>query len=59
MNSFSNIKKITSILFILRILRMSMSVVTLIFSAKYFGVSIERDVWILATTFLVTICSAV
>lgn len=36
-----------------------MSVVTLIFSAKYFGVSIERDVWILVTTFLVTVCSAV
>lgn len=55
----ANIKKITSILFILRIFRMSMSMVTLIFSAKYFGVSMERDVWILVTTFLITICSAI
>lgn len=59
MNNTSSIKRVTSILFVLRILRMSMSVVTLIFSAKYFGVSIERDVWILVTTFLVTVCSAV
>lgn len=55
----ANIKKITSILFILRIFRMSLSMVTLIFSAKYFGVSMERDVWILVTTFLITVCSAV
>lgn len=55
----ANIKKITSILFILRIFRMSISMVALIFSAKYFGVSMERDVWILVTTFLVTLCSAI
>lgn len=59
MSDTFNIKKITSILSILRVLRMSMSVVILIFSAKYFGVSMERDVWILVTTFLMTICSAV
>lgn len=46
-------------LFVLRMLRMSLSMVTLLFSAKYFGVSMERDVWILVTAFLTTICQAV
>lgn len=57
--ALQNIKKITSYLFLLRLLRMSLSMVTLIFSAKYFGVSIERDVWVLVTTFLATFGSAV
>lgn len=54
-----NIKKTTFYLFILRLLRMSISIVTLPLTAKYFGVSIERDAWILTTTLLSTIGLAV
>ena len=54
-----NIKKVTTYLFTLRVLRTFLSVVTLIFSAKYFGVSIERDIWILASTLLVTVNAAI
>lgn len=55
----TSIKKTTSLLFVLRLFRLSLSMVTLIFSAKFFGVTVERDMWILATTVLTTICSAV
>lgn len=54
-----NIKKVTTYLFAIRILRTFLSVITLIFSAKYFGVSIDRDVWILASTLLTTINAAI
>ena len=50
-----NVKKTTFYLFILRLLRMSLSIVTLPLTAKYFGVSIERDAWILTTTLLSTV----
>lgn len=54
-----SIKKITFFLFALRVLRMLFSVVTLSLSATYFGVSVERDVWVLVSTFLAVICSAI
>lgn len=54
-----NIKKITSYLFALRLFRMSLSMVSLILSAKFFGVGMERDIWVLVTTFIVTVGSAV
>jgi len=50
-----NLKKTTFYLFILRFLRMSLSIMTLPLTAKYFGVSIERDAWILTTTFFSTV----
>ncbi|WP_347052937.1 murein biosynthesis integral membrane protein MurJ [Flavobacterium olei] len=50
----SNLKTTTFYLFILRLLRMSLSIVTLPLTAKYFGVSIERDAWILTTTIFST-----
>jgi putative peptidoglycan lipid II flippase len=53
--SQSNIKKTTFYLFILRLFRMSISIVTLPLTAKYFGVSIERDAWILITTLFSTV----
>lgn len=56
--SQTNIKKTTFVLFLLRVFRMSLSMVTLIFSAKYFGVSLERDMWVLVSTFLATIGAA-
>lgn len=54
-----NIKKITSFLFLLRVFKMSLSVVVLIVSAKYFGVNLDRDIWILASTFLLTTSAAI
>ena len=54
----TSIKKITSYLFILRIIRMLFSVITVTFTAKYFGVSIEKDYWVLVLTFTTTIVSA-
>ena len=53
-----SISKITILLFILRIIRIFISIVTLTFSAKYFGVSIERDTWILVTTVITTVGNA-
>lgn len=47
-----NVKRTTSILFILRIVRLLMSLVTVSLTAKYFGVSVEKDAWLLATAFL-------
>jgi len=50
-----NVKRTTYYLFILRLLRMSLSIVTLPLTAKFFGVSIERDSWILTMTLLSTV----
>ena len=54
-----NIKTTTFYLFLLRGIRLLLSIVALIFSAKYFGVSIQRDVWILVITFLTTLGAAI
>lgn len=54
-----SIKKITSYLFALRLFRMSLSMVSLILSAKYFGVSLERDMWVLVATLIATVGGAV
>lgn len=37
---------------------MSLSMVSLILSAKFFGVSMERDMWVLVTAFIMTLGSA-
>jgi putative peptidoglycan lipid II flippase len=57
--SQTNVKKTTFVLFILRLLRMSLSIVTLPLIAKYFGVSIERDAWILTMTLISTVGFAI
>ena len=44
-----SVKRTTSILFALRVLRMLMSLVTVTLTAKYFGVSVEKDAWLLVT----------
>ena len=41
-------RKKAAYIFILRILRLGLSVLNLSFSARYFGVSAEKDVWLLA-----------
>lgn len=46
-------------MFVLRLFRMSLSMVSLILSAKFFGVSMERDLWVLVTTFIGTVGGAV
>lgn len=38
---------------------MLLTIVTVTFSAKFFGVSVEKDVWVLSSTFLTTISMAV
>lgn len=53
--SAKNIKKITSFLFSLRILKLLISLLTVTYTAKYFGVSIEKDVWLLVSVTLTSI----
>ena len=43
------------ILFVLRIIKTAMQVLVLSLSAKFFGVSVERDVWIIASTLILAI----
>ncbi len=57
--AIQNVKKITSYLFVLRLFRMSLSMISLILSAKFFGVSVEKDIWVLITTFLLTFGAAI
>lgn len=51
-------KKTSLFLFILRLFRMAMNVVTVTFSAKFFGVSMEKDIWVLTLTIISTIIGA-
>ena len=53
-----SISKITSILFALRLIRMFINVLSAMVSAKFFGISLERDSWILALTITTIIVSA-
>ena len=54
-----NLRKISAYLFGLRLLRTGISVITLVLAAKFFGISIGRDVWILVSAFIATVNSAV
>lgn len=54
-----NLRKISTYLFGLRLLRTGISVITLVLAAKFFGISIGRDVWILVSAFIATVNSAV
>lgn len=54
----SGIKSVTAYLFVLRLLRLGISLITVTFTAKYYGVSIEKDIWLLVSTLIATICSA-
>mgnify|MGYP005883427123 CR=1 FL=1 len=44
-------------LFVLRFMRMLISVVSVTYTAKFFGVSVEKDMWVLASTFISTLIS--
>ncbi len=53
------LKKLTYVLFILRMLRVSISILTLPLIAKYFGANDEKDGWILATAIYSTLGLAI
>lgn len=53
-----SIKKTTTILFVLRLCRMFIGVLSAMVSAKFFGISLERDSWILSVTVTTIIVSA-
>lgn len=53
-----SIQKTTTILFALRLGRMFISVLSAMVSAKFFGISLERDSWILAITITTIIVNA-
>lgn len=52
-------KKASLYLFVLRLVRMAITVITVTFSAKYFGVSMEKDIWVLTLTIITTLVTAV
>jgi peptidoglycan biosynthesis protein MviN/MurJ (putative lipid II flippase) len=56
--SQSQTQKRTIILFGIRLLRMFVSILNLSLSAKFFGVSLQRDAWILSLGFIIVIDQA-
>lgn len=54
-----NLRKISAYLFGLRLCRTVLSIVTVSLSARYFGIGLERDVWILVSAFITTMNLAV
>ena len=50
-----NIKKTSIYLLFFRFLKIGFSILTLTLSAKYFGVSVEMDIWIIVSTAIATI----
>lgn len=54
-----NVTVTTFNLFLLRGLRMLLSIAALVFSAKYFGVSVQRDAWVFSITLFATLGAAV
>jgi len=58
-NNFVNSSNKTLGLFFFRILRSILSIATLVLSAKYFGVSVERDAWLLAFNCLIVVDLAI
>lgn len=54
-----NIKKRTFLIYGIRFFRMLVTLLTLSLVAKYFGVSIERDAWVIILTFFSALCLAI
>ncbi|WP_256003226.1 lipid II flippase MurJ [Pedobacter deserti] len=48
-------RKKATLIFVLRCVRLVIAVINLSFSAKYFGVNFERDVWLLALTSVIVL----
>lgn len=53
-----SVGKTSFILFCLRMARMVLAIFIVTLTAKYFGVSMQKDMWVLVTSFLTTIISA-
>lgn len=53
-----NIQKISFFLFTLKFLSLSTSLIVLALSAHFFGISSERDVWVLVTSFFLALTNA-
>jgi len=53
------LKRKASVLFILRLLKVGISILTLSLSAKYFGVSLERDIWLLTLNCILVLDMAI
>lgn len=51
--------KATVNLFLIRLIRTAITIITLTFSVKYFGVDMDRDIWVLTATLIATITQAV
>ncbi|HBI87696.1 MAG TPA: hypothetical protein DDY75_07380, partial [Sphingobacterium sp.] len=52
-------KKTASLLFVLKVIKAPLSIITLSLTAKYFGVSLEKDVWLLAFSFVIMVDLAI
>ena len=52
-------KKNTSLLFLIRIIKLLVGILNLSLTAKYFGVSLEKDVWLLAISVILFLDMAV
>ena len=50
-----NFKKISAYLILFRFIKIAFSIVTLILTAKFFGVSLEMDVWLIVSSAIATI----
>ena len=51
--------KISAFLLLFRFVKIAFSIITLILTAKYFGVSVEMDVWLIVSTAIATINLAI
>ncbi|MFD2598080.1 lipid II flippase MurJ [Sphingobacterium corticis] len=52
-------RKAASLLFLLKFLKAPLSIITLSLTAKYFGVSLDRDIWLLSFSFIIMIDLAI
>lgn len=50
-----NVKRTSSILFFLRVVKLLVSLITVSLTAKYFGVSVEKDAWLLVIALISSI----
>ncbi len=57
MSESVNIKKTTTLLFILRVSKFLLSILNLSVTAHFFGVSIEKDMWVLSSVVIATVVS--
>lgn len=54
-----SLKRKSALLFLLRILKIGINILIMSLSAKYFGISVDRDVWLLAFSSMVLLENAI